>query len=99
MLTHLGVRPLAYPAPMIERGALPENGSIRVLVLPHAIALSPAAAERIQAFAKAGGIVLADTQPGVFDAHGRRLAAPPSVGSVTLMPELERTSRPATPAG
>ena len=98
MLTHLGVQPRWLTAPMIERGAL-QNGSIRVLVLPHAIALSPAAAERIQAFAKAGGIVLADTQPGVFDAHGRRLAAPPSVGSVTLMPELERDIAPGDPSG
>ena len=79
--------PLAHR--FYDRAGNSQTGSIRVLMLPRAIALSPGAVERIQAFARAGGVVLADTQPGVFDAHGRRLAASPLVGSVTLMPELE----------
>jgi hypothetical protein len=61
--------------PMIEQGVL-QAAAIRVLILPHAIALSPDAAKQIQAFAAKGGVVLADVTPGEFDAHGRRLPVP-----------------------
>jgi hypothetical protein len=44
----------------------------RVLVLPHAIALSAAEAGAIRRFVAAGGIVVADAVPGVFDEHSRR---------------------------
>jgi hypothetical protein len=47
-----------------------------VLILPHAIALSPDEARLIRRFAAGGGTVIADVQPGVFDAHSRRRAQP-----------------------
>ena len=48
---------------------------VRVLLLPHAIALSDDEVREIEAFGAAGGTVLADTEPGLFDGHGRRRAS------------------------
>ena len=56
----------------------------RVLILPHAIALSQAEADEIRAFAQRGGTVLADTEPGLFDQHSRRLPAPLLAGVAAL---------------
>jgi len=55
---------------MLERGEL---RNARTLILPHAIALSPAEVRAIRDFAAGGGRVIADVQPGVFNAHSRRL--------------------------
>lgn len=52
-----------------ERGLDPSR--YRVLILPRTLALSEAEAEAIRAFCAAGGTVVADYLPGVFDEHGR----------------------------
>ncbi len=102
MLTHLGVQPRWLTSAMIEQGEL-QSAHLRVLVLPHAIALSPRAAEEIRKFAAAGGVVLADSEPGLFDAHGRRLAQPlladvtGADGPVTLVRELGQDAVPGDP--
>ena len=70
-VTHLGLQP-SYVA---SAGDLKERG-LRTLILPHAIALSPDDARAIREFAAAGGTVIADVQPGVFDLHSRRLPQP-----------------------
>jgi hypothetical protein len=57
---------------MIEHGVLRQRG-IKVLILPHAIALSRAEAQQIRDFRET---VIADVQPGIFDEHGRRLDHP-----------------------
>jgi hypothetical protein len=65
-----------YTAPrLIERGAL-RNGHIRLLLLPHVIALPAKAAAEIRRFVAHGGIVAADVVPGQFDQHSRRLPHP-----------------------
>jgi hypothetical protein len=98
-LTHLGVQPRWLTRQMIERGML-QTAHIRVLVLPHAIALSPSEAKQIRAFAMTGGVVLADSEPGLFDAHSRRLARPlladlTGAGDpIVLMPELRQEPQP-----
>ncbi len=71
-ITHLGLQPTFLSPEMIERGELQRRG-IKTLILPHAIALSPATARAINDFS---GTVIADVQPGTFDAHGRRLPQP-----------------------
>jgi hypothetical protein len=72
LLAGLGVQP------RIVTGASPAAlGDARVLILPHAIALSDQQVSDIKAFQAAGGTVLADTEPGLFDGHGRRRATPP----------------------
>jgi len=95
MLTHLGVQPRWLTREMIEQGIL-QTGDIRVLILPHAIALSPTEAQLIRAFATTGGVVLADSELGLFDAHSRRLDRPlladltGAGGPIVLMPELNQ---------
>ena len=43
----------------------------KVLILPHVLAMSDAEARRIREFCKAGGTVIADYLPGVWDQHGK----------------------------
>ena len=75
-LLALGVQPHLLSSAMLEAGALTRDG-IRVLFLPDVLSLSDAEITAIRAFAAAGGTVLADTEPGLFDGHGRRRNSPP----------------------
>lgn len=71
----LGYSPAFVTPHMIDEHAL--DHGVRVLVLPHAIALSAATDDAIRRFASSGGIVLADTMPGVYDEHGRGRGSSP----------------------
>lgn len=82
-LSEIGIQPRLLSSAMVEAGALRHDGS-RALILPHAIALSQAEADEIRAFARRGGTVLADTEPGLFDEHSRRLPAPLLAGIAAL---------------
>jgi hypothetical protein len=84
-LAGIAVQPRILSSAMVGAGALRRDG-LRVLILPHAIALSGDESREIRAFAERGGTVLADTEPGVFDQHSRRLPAP-SLEGVALVPE------------
>jgi hypothetical protein len=44
--------------------------------MPHAIAMAPGEAAEIREFAERGGVVIADSEPGLFDEHGRKLPTP-----------------------
>jgi hypothetical protein len=46
-------------------------GAYKVLILPACLALSDAEARRIKEFCKAGGTVIADYMPGLWDQHGK----------------------------
>ena len=70
VLEHQGVQPRYITEDAIAN--LRAQG-IKVLILPHAIAMSREATDAVVAFAQAGGTVIADEQPAVFDRHGRRL--------------------------
>lgn len=76
-LSDLGVTP-RYVA-KLEGDAL--RGA-RVLLLPHAIALSPEEVAAVVGFRAGGGTVLADTEAGLFDEHGRRWNGPPPLRDV-----------------
>ena len=76
-LAALGVQPRFVSSAMLEQGVL---GGAKLLLLPHAIALSDQEVAGIEAFRAGGGTVLADTEPGLFDGHGRRRAAAPLPG-------------------
>jgi len=69
-LSFLGLQPHFVSAAMLP------GLRDKVLILPDTLALSPADANAIAAFAKHGGMVIADRQPGIFDAHSRRLPQP-----------------------
>ena len=73
-LAEAGVQPRFVSGPMLE-GLF--AAGVRLLLLPHAIALSEDELAGIRAFRAAGGTVLADTEPGLFDGHGRRRSIPP----------------------
>ena len=97
-LTGLGLQPRWLTAETLAGGAL-RDAELRVLMLPHAIALGEAELAEIRAFAARGGTVLADTEPGVFDGHGRRRAELPLAG-VASMPQVVRPDGEDTgPAG
>lgn len=84
-LTALGIAPRWLARAGLEQG-VPDG--IRVLLLPHAIGLSDREVVAIQAFAARGGTVLADTEPGAFDGHGRRRLGPPLTGVARLSPGM-----------
>lgn len=95
-LAELGVMPRWLSSGGVEAGALRDE-ALRVLVLPHAIALSDREIAEIRAFAARGGTVLADTEPGVFDNHSRRRTQmPTSLASLPL--PLRPDADPTTPA-
>jgi hypothetical protein len=79
--THRGVPSRWVSEASVEAGGL---GSSGILVLPHVVALSDAAVTAIRRFAEAGGVVLADIEPGQYDAHGRIRAALPLRGVVQM---------------
>ncbi len=95
-LAGIAIQPRLLSSAMVEGGAL-RQGGLRVLILPHAIALSAAEAEQIRAFAARGGTVLADTPPGLFDEHSRRVPAPLLAGVVQLPEAMQRTGAPLNP--
>jgi len=68
----------------------------KALILPDALALSPADARAIAAFAARGGLVIADRPPGRYDAHSRRLPRP---GLPAGLARLVAPNDPAALAG
>ena len=97
-LAELGIQPRWLTTQTLEAGAL-RGGGTRVLILPHAIALSQAEVNEITAFAAQGGTVLADTEPGVFDGHSRRRDAPVLVGVAATPYAMRPEGEPAGPSG
>jgi hypothetical protein len=97
-LAGLGLQPRWLTAETLAGGALRDAG-LRVLMLPHAIALGDAELAEIRAFAARGGTVLADTEPGVFDGHGRRRAELPLAGVASMPQAVRPDGDGAGPAG
>ena len=56
----------------VEQGEL-LRGGYRVMILPHSMAISPEEAAALRRFVDQGGTLIADGEPGTFDAHARRL--------------------------
>lgn len=73
-LARIGLAPRYLGPGQLAAGGL---RGIRLLILPHAIALSEREAAAVRRFAAGGGEVVADVLPGAFDGHGRRRAASP----------------------
>lgn len=72
----------------LKAGAL-RSGEFKVLVLPMAQALSADEAAEIRRFVAAGGTVIADVRPGVFDAHCKPILP----GSLDVLFGIARTGR------
>jgi hypothetical protein len=75
VMEHSGLQHRFVSSDMVEQGAL-RGGDFRILILPHIVALSPAEAAEIRQFAARGGLVIADREPGLYDAHSRKLPQP-----------------------
>jgi hypothetical protein len=73
-LEHMGLQHRFVSSEQVRRGAL--RGDYRVVILPHAIALGASEAAEIRGFVEHGGVVIADSEPGQFDEHGRRITKP-----------------------
>lgn len=82
LLTRMGLRP-RYAS---DRDLATESlGDARILILPHAVALSDAEITSIQDFVHRGGRVIADVSPGDYDAHGKRRWLAPSLSGVRFV--------------
>ncbi len=92
LLADLGAQARWITPAMLTGGMLAREG-IRVLVLPHSIALSDAEVAALQAFAQSGGTLVADVEPGERDALGRPRAAPPKLP--VRLPAFLRTEHTA----
>ena len=86
-LARIGLRPRFITPEQLSAGPPPE----RVLILPRAIALSLTEVRSIAHFAGAGGVVFADTPPGLFDEHGK--PRPVSPLQIRIVPPEEIASQ------
>lgn len=85
-LAQQGVTPRWLTPAMLAAGV---PAALRVLILPHALALGDAEAAAVRDFAARGGVVVADAaEPGAFDARGRRRDQPALVGLPLQRPEI-----------
>jgi hypothetical protein len=73
-LEHMGLQHRFVSSEQVRKGEL--RGDYRLLILPHTMALGASEAAEIHGFVERGGVVIADSEPGQFDEHGRRLAKP-----------------------
>jgi hypothetical protein len=85
-LQRMGLHPRYISPEQLAYGPPPETA----LILPHAIALSPAESGAIRAFSARGGQVIADTPAGQFDGHGRRLASATVEASIVAPDDLPK---------
>jgi hypothetical protein len=75
LLEDLGRQYTFVTSEQIERGGLVKSG-YRVLILPRSSALSETEAHAMRMFVERGGVLIADGNPGAYDAHARRLPTP-----------------------
>ncbi|MBN8890947.1 MAG: hypothetical protein BGP12_20415 [Rhodospirillales bacterium 70-18] len=98
-LTHLGLTPRFVSPAMLADGVLQGAQAPRALVLPQAVALSPAEAAAIRRFVAAGGVVVADGTPGQYDGHGTRQATPLLADLATRLVPLDQLAPALAAAG
>ncbi len=94
-LGRLGLHPRFITPEQLAGGPPPEA----TLILPHAIAMSVGEINTIKTFMARGGQVIADTPPGQFDGHGRRLADVPVSASIVQPDDLARVLKQAPAFG
>lgn len=75
LLEDLGRQYTFVTSEQIQRGGL-MRGGYRVLILPRATALSEVEARAMREFVEQGGVLIADGNPGAYDARGQKLSDP-----------------------
>lgn len=88
LLEDLGFQYDYVSAPQVVEGVL-QRKPYRVLILPKTVALSDAEAAAIEAFARRGGVVIADYQTGWMDEHARSRG----VGALDALFGIRRSDR------
>jgi hypothetical protein len=81
LLRDLGIAPRFIAPAQLLAGQV----HAKVLILPKVLALSEQEAQAIRDFTLRGGVVMADSQCGLFDEHGRRRAFPAGGGTVGVL--------------
>ena len=92
-LLGLGIQPRL----LTSLASLNQDGT-SVLILPHAIALSDDEVAAIRRFAASGGRVFADSEPGLFDGHGRLRERPALAGVAELSEAMQEVGTPPSQA-
>ena len=72
LVQDLGFQPDFVSYAQVENGDLIRKG-YKVLLLPQSVAMSATECRNIEAFVRAGGLVIADNMVATMDEHGRRL--------------------------
>ncbi len=70
-LEDVGVKGRFVSYEQVANGELITRG-YKVLIMPRVMAMPPEEIAAVQAFAEAGGVVIADSQTALFDGHGKR---------------------------
>ena len=91
LLEDMGVRP-AIIAPAEVGTPSFQDARYRVVILPKALALTDADGEHLRRYVEQGGFLLADSQCGLFDEHGRERLRP-------LLDDLFGVKHAPDPAG
>lgn len=81
LLRDLGIAPRFIAPAQLLSGQV----NAKVLILPKVVALSEKEAQAIRDFTLRGGVVVADSQCGTFDEHGRRRPFPQGGGTVGVL--------------
>jgi hypothetical protein len=90
LTSELGLDARYLTQAMLRQGAL-RPSEFRLLLLPLTQAVAADEAELIRAFVEAGGTVIADVRPGVFDGHCK----PTTPGSLEALFGIRRSGRGA----
>lgn len=75
MMRRIAINPLVITPSMLEGGTL-DHAQVKLLVLPHVIAMSAEEGNALRRFVAGGGRILSDGPIGTFDADGRARAQP-----------------------
>ena len=94
-LEDIGLKGRFVSYEQIANGELINKG-YKVLVMSRIMALSPAEIAAVQAFAEAGGVVIADSQTALFDGHGKRRAIADGGGLMDAWFGIQRTTYQST---
>ena len=90
MVRELGMQFRYVSDRMLRLGEFDAN-RYKALILPRAEAIGDAEAEVIRNFASAGGTVMADVRPGIYDGHCK----PRNAGVLDDLFGIERTAKPS----
>lgn len=94
-LEDIGLKGRFVSYEQVAGGELISKG-YKVLIMPRIFAMSPEEIAAVQAFAQAGGVVIADTQAGIYDGHCKRRSIADGGGLMDSWFGIQRTNYRST---